>query len=75
VLSPDLILLGGGLAAGATDLLLIPARRALAEATPLSSVTPVPPIQLATCGADAGALGATYLPDMNGSKAHAGAPS
>jgi glucokinase len=73
VLNPDLVLLGGGLAAGAADLVLIPARRALAEATPLSNVAAAPPIQLATCGADAGALGASYLPDMNGSRTPAGA--
>jgi glucokinase len=73
VLNPDLVLLGGGLATGATDLILIPARRALAEATPLSNVAAAPPIQLATCGADAGALGAAYLPDMNGSRTPAGA--
>jgi glucokinase len=75
VLNPDLVLLGGGLAAGATDLVLIPARRALAEATPLSNVVPAPPVRLATCGADAGALGASYLPDMNGSRTPAGAPA
>jgi len=76
VLNPDLVLLGGGLAAGATDLVLIPARRALAEATPLSNVVAAPPIRLATCGADAGALGASYLPDMTdliGSHTPAGA--
>ena len=75
VLNPDLVLLGGGLAAGATDLILIPARRALAEATPLSNVVAAPPIQLATGGADAGALGASYLPDMNLSRSPAGAPA
>ena len=76
VLNPDLVLLGGGLAAGATDLILSPARRALAEATPLSNVVAAPPVGLATCGADAGALGASYLPDMtdsNGSRTPAGA--
>lgn len=64
VLSPDLVLIGGGLATGATDLLLIPARRALAAAAPLSDVRPVPPMLIATCGPDAGALGATYLPGL-----------
>jgi glucokinase len=73
VLNPDLVLLGGGLAAGATDLVLIPARRALAEATPLSNVAAAPPVHLAACGPDAGALGASYLPDMNGSRTPAGA--
>ena len=76
VLNPDLVLLGGGLAAGATDLVLIPARRALAQATPLSNVVAAPPVRLATCGADAGALGASYLPDMTdliGSHTPAGA--
>ncbi|HEY0718478.1 MAG TPA: ROK family protein, partial [Streptosporangiaceae bacterium] len=73
VLNPDLVLLGGGLAAGAADLVLIPARRALAQATPLSNVAAAPPILLATCGADAGALGASYLPGMNGSRTPAGA--
>ena len=73
VLNPDLVLLGGGLAAGATDLVLIPARRTLAEATPLSNVVAAPPVRLATCGADAGALGASYLPDLNGSRTPAGA--
>src|ERR1700754_1085418 len=38
VLNPDLVLLGGGLATGATDLILSPARRALSDATPLSNV-------------------------------------
>ena len=73
VLNPDLVLLGGGLAAGATDLVLIPARRTLAEATPLSNVVAAPPVRLGTCGADAGALGASYLPDLNGSRTPAGA--
>jgi glucokinase len=75
VLNPDLVLLGGGLTAGATGLILIPARRALADATPLSTVVAAPPIQLATCGADAGALGAAYLPDMNARRSPAGAPA
>jgi glucokinase len=73
VLNPDLVLLGGGLATGATDLVLIPARRALAEATPLSAVTAPPPVHLAACGADAGALGASYLPTTNGTRTPAGA--
>lgn len=73
VLNPDLVLLGGGLAAGATDLVLLPARRALAEAPPLSGVVAAPPIRLATCGADAGALGASYLPDLNDHRTPAGA--
>jgi glucokinase len=73
VLNPDLVLLGGGLAAGATDLLLVPARQALAEAPPLSNVVAAPPIRLATCGADAGALGASYLPDLNDRRTPAGA--
>jgi glucokinase len=73
VLNPDLVLLGGGLAAGATDLILGPARRALAGAPPLSSVVAAPPIRLATCGAGAGALGASYLPDLNDRRTPAGA--
>jgi glucokinase len=73
VLNPDLVLLGGGLATGATDLVLIPARRALAEATPLSAVVAPPPVHLAACGADAGALGASYLPAANGTRTPAGA--
>jgi glucokinase len=74
VLNPDLVLLGGGLTVGAADLLLNPARRALADATPLSEVAAAPPIHLATCGADAGALGATYLPDIIRSRTRAGVP-
>ena len=73
VLNPDLVLLGGGLVAGATDLILVPVRRALADAPPLSSVVTTPPIRLATCCADAGALGASYLPDMNDRRTPAGA--
>jgi glucokinase len=73
VLNPDLVLLGGGLATGATDLILIPARRALAEATPLSNVVAAPPVGLATGGADAGALGASYLPGTNERRTPAGA--
>jgi glucokinase len=76
VLNPDLVLLGGGLTAGATDLVLIPARQGLARATPLSNVVAAPPVDLATGGADAGALGASYLPDMTdliGSPTPAGA--
>ena len=73
VLNPDLVLLGGGLTAGAPDLILIPARQALAEATPLSNVVAAPPVGLATAGADAGALGASYLPDMNAPRTPAGA--
>lgn len=75
VLNPDLVLLGGGLMAGATDLLLIPARRALIAGTPLSEVAAAPPIHLATCGADAGALGAAYLPDLSRSRARTGTPA
>ena len=73
VLNPDLVLLGGGLATAAADLVLIPARRALAEATPLSNVVAAPPVRLATGGADAGALGASYLPDMSARLNPAGA--
>jgi glucokinase len=73
VLNPDLVLLGGGLATGATDLILVPAHRALAHAPPLSSVVAAPPIRLATCGADAGALGASYLPDLFDRRTPAGA--
>jgi len=73
VLNPDLVLLGGGLATGATDLVLIPARRALADSTPLSTVAAAPPVRLATGGADAGALGASYLPDISDRRTPAGA--
>ena len=64
VFNPDLVLLGGGLAAGAGRLLLDPAQRALAGALPLSSIIPAPPVRLATCGPAAGAIGATYLHGM-----------
>jgi glucokinase len=62
VLNPDIVLLGGGLVMGATDLILVPARLALADALPLSRMSPAPPVRLASCGAGAGALGAAYLP-------------
>jgi len=62
VLNPDIVLLGGGLIMGATDLVLVPARLALADALPLSRMSPAPPVRLASCGPGAGALGAAYLP-------------
>jgi hypothetical protein len=47
---------------GAADLVLGPARQALADALPLALMHSAPPVRLARCGPGAGALGASYLP-------------
>jgi glucokinase len=60
-LDPEVVILGGGMAAAAGDLLLEPLRHAVRRAGSLSVVTDPPAVRLAGCGNDAGALGAAAL--------------
>ncbi len=57
---PELIVIGGG-ASGAGDLLLEPARRAMARSVVGSGHRPLPAVVLAQCGPAAGAVGAAHL--------------
>jgi len=58
VLDPELVIVGGGAAAGAGDLLLEPARAACAQAIEGAGHRPAVPLVPATLGADAAAIGA-----------------
>ena len=58
VLDPALVIVGGGAAAGAGDLLLDPARAACARAIEGAEHRPAVPLELATLGADGAAIGA-----------------
>ncbi|MET7708991.1 ROK family protein [Micromonospora sp. NPDC005413] len=60
-LDPDVVVIGGGVAAGAGDLLLQPIRRAVRNVRSLSTVVDPPEIRLAACGPEAGALGAAAM--------------
>jgi glucokinase len=60
-LDPDIVVIGGGVAAGAGGLLLDPVRRALRAAGSLSVVADPPVVRPAACATDAGALGAAAL--------------
>jgi glucokinase len=57
-LDPGVVVLGGGVAAGAGPLLLDPVRRAVRRAGSLSVIAEPPDVRPAACGTDAGALGA-----------------
>jgi len=59
-LDPELIVVGGGVSA-AGDLLLAPARRALAETLVAAEHREVPALRIAALGADAGMIGAADL--------------
>lgn len=61
VLDPDVVVVGGGVAVGAGDLLLDPIRRAVADHAPLRAIVPPPRITAAVCGPDAGAIGVAAL--------------
>jgi glucokinase len=61
VVDPEIVVVGGGVAAGAGALLLDPLRRAVADNLPLRAMTPPPHITAAICGPDAGAVGAAAL--------------
>jgi glucokinase len=61
MVDPEIIVVGGGVAAGAGALLLDPIRRTVADSLPLRAMTPPPHITAAICGADAGAVGAAAL--------------
>lgn len=61
VLDPDLVVVGGGAAAGAGDLLLAPARAACRAAIEAPDHRPEVPILSAALGNDAGAIGAAAL--------------
>ena len=58
VLDPELVIVGGGAAAGAGDLLLEPARAACAAAIEGAGHRPDVPVVAAMLGADAAAIGA-----------------
>jgi glucokinase len=58
ILDPELIVVGGGAASGAGDLLLEPARRVFAETIQGAAYRPPVPIVPAAFGADAVAIGA-----------------
>ena len=58
VLDPELVIIGGGAAAGAGDLLLEPARAACARAIEGAGHRPAVPLVPATLGADGAAIGA-----------------
>ena len=61
VVDPDVVVVGGGVAAGAGELLLDPIRHAIADRRPLRAIASPPRIVAAACGPDAGALGAASL--------------
>jgi glucokinase len=61
VVDPDLVVLGGSVAAAAGPLILEPARRAIASNYPLLTVTAPVPVVLAQAGPAAAALGAAEL--------------
>lgn len=61
LLDPDLIVVGGGAAAGLGDLLLEPARDAMAERIVGRGWRKPPPVVPAALGADAGIVGAAAL--------------
>jgi glucokinase len=61
VVDPEVVVVGGGVAAGAGDLLLDPIRHAVAEYLPLRAITSPPHIVAAASGPDASAIGAASL--------------
>lgn len=61
VLDPDIVIVGGGVAAGTGDLLLDPARDAMAEHLTLRDLRPAVRIMPAALGNDAGVVGAADL--------------
>jgi glucokinase len=66
VLDPSVVLLGGGLATGAGDVLLDAARDGLRARLSLAHLRAAPPIRLATFGAEAGAVGAAAFATHSG---------
>lgn len=65
VLDPDVVIVGGGVAAGTGDLLLQPARDAMAEHLTLADLRPEVAIVAAALGNDAGVVGAADLARRN----------
>ena len=61
VLDPSVLVVGGGLAEAAGDLIADPARAAYAEAVSIPAVRPLAPIRLAGLGNTAGLLGAATM--------------
>jgi glucokinase len=61
VLDPDVVVVGGGLAAAAGDLLLGPARTALAAGVTPALRRALPDVVAAELGPDAGVVGAADL--------------
>ena len=61
VVDPDIVVVGGGVAVDAGDLLLDPIRHAVADHFPLRAIAPPPRITPALCGPDAGAIGVAAL--------------
>jgi glucokinase len=70
VVDPDVVVVGGGLAVGAGELLLDPIRQAIADRRPLRAIASAPQVCAAACGPDAGALGAASLAHDAASLAH-----
>ena len=61
MLDPGVLVVGGGLAEAAGDLIADPARTAYAEAVSIPAVRPLAPIRLAGLGNAAGIVGAATL--------------
>lgn len=61
LLDPDIIVVGGGAAAGTGDLLIEPARRRMGELIIAHGARRAPPVVGAALGADAGVVGAAAL--------------
>ncbi len=61
VVDPEVVVVGGGVALGAGELLLDPIRQTIADRRPLRAIAPPPRIVAAACGPDSGALGAASL--------------
>jgi glucokinase len=61
IVDPNVVLVGGGLAEAAGDLLLDPVRRSFAAAASIPTVRPLAPIRAAALGNAAGIVGAASL--------------
>jgi glucokinase len=61
VLDPSVLVVGGGLAEAAADLIADPARTAYADAVSIPAVRPLAPIRLAGLGNTAGIVGAATI--------------
>ncbi|HZD97663.1 MAG TPA: ROK family protein, partial [Micromonosporaceae bacterium] len=73
VVDPEVVVVGGGVAAGAGELLLAPIRHTVAEHLPLRAITSPPHIEAAASGRDASAIGAASLAHDAAGRAHGAA--